>query len=312
MTLVKTLETFKKHVTINFNFDFELILPYIIKAERKHLKPAMGTGMYEDFTETEPTDPKPLQVMGLLQEASSNLALLAYTAVGIVSISDSGFSISSSEQTTPAEWWQIRDLRRALLNSGTEAIDEALAIMEANPAEFTDWTEGEGYTVFREFFVRKTQDFQRWFNINNSRLTFQQLRPHLLQVEEKYFNALLGQATVAQIKLATTDEAEKALSLAQASQVSLTIAEISDEGLFLFTPQGLFTATNEVPGEKKTGLTVPEIENLSRKKQAIGQGYLNNLVTHLQQYPTIFVAYAAKEAELIVNPAYTNGSILSL
>jgi len=231
-TLVTTLETFKKHVTINFDFDFDLVLPYIKKAERKHIKPVTGQGMYEDYTETPPDAGKPLEVWELLQEASSNLAMLAYTFVGIIQVSDNGFHISQNQNSTPADWWQIRDLRRALLNTGNEAIDEALAIMEANPADFTDWVEEDGYTIFTEFFVRKTQDFQDYFNIENSRQTFLKLRPHLRKVEAKYFNEILGAETVAQIKAEATNEAITALELAQAAQVALTIAKARHRFLY--------------------------------------------------------------------------------
>ena len=325
-TLVNNLETFQKHVTVNANFTWELILPYIIKAERKHIKPAIGTGMYEDYTEQfdnpsedsdsnpapDPIDPKILAVLELLQEASSNLALLAYTFVGIISVSDNGFSISYSAQNTPAEWWQIRDLRRSVLDTGNEAIDEALAIMEANPDLFEDWVEGEGYTVFTQFYTRKTQDFQRYFNIQNSRLTFLQLRPYLFQTEKKYFDALLGPETTIQIKLATTPEEKEALQIAQSAQVALTIAEITNEGLFLFTPQGLFRASMEVPGEKRTSLSQPETENLSRKKQVAGQEYLKELVAHLSKYPLIFPDFAVKEANVLPCITHNTKSILSL
>lgn len=311
-TLVTTLEQFKKHVTINFDFDFDGLLPYIKKAERKFIKPVTGQGMYEDYTETNPTTGKPLEVLELLQEASSNLAMLAYTFVGIIQISDNGFHISHNESSTPAEWWQIRDLRRALLNTGNEAIDEALAIMEANVADFTDWTEEEGYTVFREFYVRKTQDFQKYFNIENSRQTFLKLRPHLRKTEEQFFNEILGEATTLQIKAEATAEAIEALRLAQAAQVALTIAGITNEGIFEFTASGLFVATTEVPGEKKNILQDTAIENLSRIKQDEGTAYLRKLTTHISTYPEIFTAYALREAKTTPSPAYNTKSTLSL
>lgn len=311
-TLVTTLEQFKQHVTINFDFDFNGVLPYIKKAERKFIKPVTGQGMYEDYSETNPTAGKPLEVLELLQEASSNLAMLAYTFVGVIQISDNGFHISHNQNSKTAEWWQIRDLRRALLYTGNEAIDEALAIMEANPADFTDWVEEDGYTIFTEFYVRKTQDFQNWFNIENSRLTFLKLRPHLRKVEDQFITPMLGEATAAQIKAEATNEATKALELCQAAQVALAIAAITNEGVFQFTPQGLFVASTEVPGEKKNTLSAQDIINLSNIKQQDGIEYLKKLATHLNKYPLIFTAYASKEANQTPNPAHNTNSMLSL
>ena len=268
--------------------------------------------MYEDYTETPPDAGKPLEVLELLQEASSNLAMLTYTFVGIIQVSDNGFHISQNQNSTVAEWWQIRDLRRALLNTGNEAIDEALAIMEANPADFTDWVEEDGYTIFTEFYVRKTQDFQQYFNIDNSRQTFLKLRPHLRKVETKYFNEILGADTVTQIKAEATNEAITALELAQAAQVALTIASITNEGLFEFTASGLIVATSEVPGEKKNILQDEALANLSQIKQEEGIAYLRKLTAHLSAYPLIFTAYAAQEAKTTPSPAYNTKSTLSL
>ncbi|MBT0607644.1 DUF6712 family protein [Aequorivita echinoideorum] len=311
-TLLNDLATFKKHVTINFDFDFDLVLPYIKKAERKHIKPVTGRGMYEDYTETPPDAGKPLEVLELLQEASSNLAMLAYTFVGIIQVSDNGFHISQNQNSTPADWWQIKDLRRSLLNTGNEAIDEALAIMEANPNDFADWVEEDGYTVFREFYVRKTQDFQKYFNIENSRQTFLKLKPHLRKVEQQFFNEVLGEATTIQIKAEANEEAKKALYLAQAAQVALTIASITNEGIFEFTPQGLFVATSEVPGEKKNSLPDAAIDHLSRVKNEEGNAYLRKLIAHLTAFPQTFIAYHLREAKPTPSPAYNTKSTLSL
>lgn len=310
-TIVKNLNTFKSHVTVNYNFTWEIILPYIKKAERKHIKPVIGDTLYKAYSITAPTDPKPAAVFSLLEEASCNLALLSYTKVGIVSISDSGFTISQNQNATPAEWWQIRDLRRELLNTGMQAIDEALKIMENNEADFDDWSGSEGYTTFREFFVRKTQDFQKHFNIENSRLTFLKLRPHLLKTEDKYFSGLLGTETIEKIKTGASDEAKEALRLCRAAQVSLCVAEVANEGAFLFTPSGLFITTDEIQGEKKTALSESEMYKLHRAKSEDGNAYLKKLVAHLKAFPGTFSEYVEKEANQQTNPVYNAKSIVS-
>ena len=308
-TLVNTIETFKKHVTVAFNFTFEMIHPYVIKQERKHIKPVLGRKLYASISGA--TTGVKKEVLELLQEASSNLALLTYTKVGVVSITNSGFLISTGEHAVPATWAQLRDLRRELMQAGMEAIDEALAIMEENEAEFADWKTSDGYTNFTELFTRKTQDFQRYFNIENSRLTFLRLKPHLLKVENKYFRGLLGTETVNQIKTGSSPEEKEALQLAQAAQVPLAVSEMANEGSMMLTSKGVLYEIDEIPGEKKITIDEREQRSLYDAKQEEGNEQLKTLVAHLRAHPTIFSEFASKEANATPKMAHNTKSTVS-
>lgn len=292
-TIVKDITTFKKHVTVSFNFDFEILYPYVIKQERKHIKPLLGPTLYSSLQSA--TTGVQKEVLDLLQEASSNLAMLTYTKVGVVTISKSGFLISQGEHAVPANWAQLRDLRRELMQSGMEAIDEALAIMEENEEGFPDWIDSQGYTDFKELFTRKTQTFQKYFNIENSRLTFLRLKSHLLKVENKYFRGLLGMETVSQIKAGSTAEEKEALRLCQAAQVPLSVSEIANEGAFLLTPKGIFYEIDEIPGEKRMKVEELELRKLYASKQEEGNEQLKILLSHLRAYPQTFINFTAKE-----------------
>ena len=310
-TLVKNIETVQQYATVNFDFDFALIRPYIIQAERKHIKPAISRELLSALASSSNEEGLRLDVSQLLEEASTKLALLSYSKTAIISIGDNGLMVSQSNNSKQAEWWQVRDLQRELFKSGTDAIDEALEIMEASPQDFTEWLNSDSYTYFKKLFTRQTQHFQRWHNINNSRLTFQQLRPHLLKVEDKYFKGLLGPETVFQIKNGEQPEEKKALELCQAAQTMLTIAEVADEGLFLMSRSGLFIVSDEVQGESKQGLNGDERNHLAQKKTQDGNEYLKDLVRHLISFPAIFIQYANREENQLKNPVHNTNSIVS-
>lgn len=308
--IVKTIETFKKHVTCGFNFDFNLIAPYVKSQERKHIKPVIGSELYASW-DTAPTEGIPKQVYELLQEASANFAMLNYTHVGVVHISDAGFHISTNQNTTPAGWGQLKDLRRQLLRTANEALDEALEIMEAKEASFPTWITSQGYTNFKQFFVCKTQDFQKYYNIENSRLTFLRLKPHLLKVEDKFFEALLGPETVILLKAAASDKAKTALNYAKAAQVALCISELAYEGAFAITPNGLVITSEELPGENYNRLGERELYNFHRAKQEDGNEYLKKLVQYLNNNSTDFSAYAEKTTTATTEVAYNKTGIVS-
>ncbi|MCT8340499.1 hypothetical protein MG296_10575 [Flavobacteriaceae bacterium TK19130] len=312
-TLVKNIETFRLHVTVNYNMEFEQLKPYVVKAERKFIKPVIGNAQYETLVGTSSSASGTLgEVLILLQEASSNLAMFSYTFVGVVQVSDNGFHISTNQNSTPAEWWQIRDLRRSLLNAGNEAIDEALEIMEGNAADFSDWTSSSAYTIFKEFFVRTTGQFDSDFNIENSRRTFLKLRPFIKRTERKYFEGLLGSETVAKIKAEATQVAKDALAIAQSAQVAFTVAEVANEGAFLFTPNGMFVATVEIPGEKHQQLTEDKLYNLHRLKMEEANALAKDLVLFVSENDDVFTEYASREATQYNDPSHNTGSLLSV
>ncbi len=309
--IVKNIAAFQEHVTCAVNFDFELIAPYIKTQERQYIKPVLGNALYAAWSEEVPVEVIPKEVFDRLEEASSNLAMLDYSNVGVIHIGNGGFYVSTSKDAVPASYGQLKDLRRRLLKAGNKAFDEALQIMENNEGEFPQWVDSTGYTQFKELFIRQTSEFQRHYNIDNSRLTFLRLRPHLLKVEDKYFEALLGAETVFQIKHGIQPEEKKALKLCQAAQVSLCVAELANEGAFAITPNGLVITSEELPGETYNRLPARDLENFARIKFSDGNEYLKKLIKYLQENEEKFVQFFQKETATRTSPVHNTKSIIS-
>jgi hypothetical protein len=308
-TLIKTLEDFKKYVTVNASFDFNIILPYLKKVDRKHIKPITGSELYDSIQTAEAG--RSQEVLELLQEASCNLAMFSFSMVGAVQVTASGYSIMVSGNSQSPNWGQMRDLRRYFLKTGTEALDEALKIMEQNETDFAEWIASEGYTTFKELFTRRTETFNRYFIIENSRLTFLRLKPNLLKVEKKYFRGLLGSETVSQIKAAATPEEKEALKLAQAAQVPLCVAEVATEGIFTLNEKGIVFEIEEIPGERKIKTDQQELDRIYDSKLEEGTEALKDLVSYLREKPEVFVEFAAKEANKVSSPTHNTKSIVS-
>jgi|AntRauTorckE5430_2_1112549.scaffolds.fasta_scaffold04812_4 hypothetical protein len=312
MTIIKTIEDFQKYCTISYNFNLATIQPYLVKADRKYLKRYLSKKLYKNYVETKPTDETAVEVYDLMQEASANIALLYYTKVGIIHITDGGFSIAQNEKTKPAEWWQVRDLRRQLLETGMEAIDDALRIMQNTSGEtFKLWKDSEAYTEFSEFFTQTTDDFQERYNINESRMTFINLKPHIKRTEAKYFKSVLGTETIVKIKLADNDFTKKAMELAKDAQVDFSVSEIANEGAFIFKPNGLFILTDEIPGKEKSELTENQLKNLSTIKKQSANEHLKALIKYLNENQEEFPEFANIRKPSFQSPIHNTGSIVS-
>lgn len=290
MTLIKNVEQIKSHVNINFNFTWENIQPFVVQAERQYIKSILGSTLYKSWNTTPPTSEGVVkEVYGLMLEASANLSMLKYIPQGNVNVSDGGIQTNSSEYTKAAEWWQIRDLQRAYETNGLTAIDEALKLMEENESQFTEWIGTEGYTVFKELYTPKTQDFQRYFNINYSRRTFLALRPYTLESQEQIFN-WIDEGTISIINSANDEVSKKALGYMQAAQVNHTIAKAASSGVFLLKSSGMFTRSEEASlnNTKIDKLSEEELYRLKNDRITAGDEYLKKLKDLLLSHPDIF------------------------
>lgn len=292
--IIKDTATLQEHVSIGFDFDYTVISPYINKAERQHIKSLIGDTLYAAWN-AEPADAVEKSAYKLFQEAAANYAVYDYIPVGAVYISDTGISVSKSDSIEPAKWWQIRDIQRSLLKSANLAIDEALAIMEANEGAFTGWDASDGYTIFKELMVPKTQDFHRHFNISNSRLTFLALRAYQLETQNHIFS-WLDDTNFNQIKAGASAKDKVALNFAQAAQVNHAVAIAAESGVFSFSPTGMFIKATPLPGEKigtDTHLTEQQLFRLIQSRRTAGDEYLKKFKQYLLDNSADFNNYTA-------------------
>ncbi len=289
-TLITDTTQLQQYASTAFNFNFSNLEPYVRQAERQFIKPLIGAALYTSWTTTPPKTGNTKIVYELVCEASANLSILKYMPSAIVTISDNGILVTDNPNTKTAEWWQIRDLKRSLIDIGFSALDEALATMETNETDFSDWVNTEGYTNFKELVTPKTSSFQRWFNIHNSRRTFLALRPYLLETQTKIFN-WLGADTLALIKAPTTAVQKQATDYAQAAHVSHTVALAATSGMFWFTETGFFAKSVELPGDKTSKLEQEEIYRLIESRKTSGDEYLKRLQTLVTDNPDEFPNY---------------------
>jgi hypothetical protein len=292
-TLVQDIADIKDYCSTAFDFSFETIQPYVIKAERQAIKPLIGADTYNAWATSAPTTGTPKEAYKLFKEASANLSALHYLPIGVVNISDSGITVSKSQHTETASYGQILDLKRSFLEIANSAIDEALETMEANSGAFPLWTSSSAYTVFKELIVPKTSDFNRFFNINNSRQTFTALKPYQLEIQSKIFDWLDAQ-TLNQIKDSTDNAVElKAKEYAQRAQVNYTVAIAADSGVFLFKSTGMFNKHAEVPVEKHHLLTEHQIKRLIDSRNSAAAKAMAQLKMHVLENLDTFSSYTA-------------------
>ena len=309
-TLIKDISELKQYVSVNQNLKFASIEPYIKQAERKYIQTVIGDTLYDDYCTTVPTGIE-LKAFKLFCEASSNLAWFLYLPLANVQVTESGISVTEGTNFKAAEWWQIRDLRRSFLEAGFNAIDEALKIMESDEASFSPWELSEGYTIFKELFVKRAETFNRWYNINNSRRTFLALNPYLLEAHHQYFTGKLNEDTRTAINSASTSSQKEVLELLQASQVNYAVVKAITSGAFDMTLNGLQPKLSELPNTKLNVLESEQIERITKERLTAGEEYYKKAVEVIVANPADFPDYTTATTATFVNPKNTK-SIVSL
>jgi hypothetical protein len=315
--LINSIADLKKHLTVSANFDFNKVLPYTKRAQRKFIESQIGHEQLQaicahviDENSQEPMD----RVKFLLEEAAANYAF--WLAVPFINLQITNFGIKTTEtkQSEDASWKDIRDLKRNLLETANEAIDSALEIMEGSTSVFTIWRDSQYYTVFADFIVRHTQTFNQYFDIQNNRKTFISIKPYMYEVEEQYLLPMLGKCTLDFVKTTSiVPEVLRVQELLKMAVVALTVSKVALTGKFLFTATSFLIQTEEMPWEKsKLELTPENQEKLRCDRENAGLEYLKKVKSILVENPTIFDCYEDKVESGLTEKIITKKSHLFL
>ena len=214
-----------------------------------------------------------------------------FTPFNSVNMDGSGMSNNVSESRKNIEWWQLNDIRRELLRSGHESMDLLLAILEANPTVFTDWTTKFG-SKNKELLVHNTDEFQKCYNIFESRQTFLALIPAIRQVEDQYINTFLCPELLAVLKANPVDHILKLKEYLQKAIVHFTIAKVYDEGIFHLDASGIKLKFDTLPNETAKaidyGKAVGQLERSVKKNTDNGTNYIGLAKQLIIDNPTSF------------------------
>ena len=293
--LINTIVDLKRHIIVSATFDFEKVLPFAKRVERKIILDLIGQEQYDTIIvhafNAESTAPIN-QVKELLEEAVANYSLfLAMPTINIL-ITNSGTKTSTTTNSENADWKDKRDLNRSLLKTYNEALDDAFQLMEENVTDFPEWQASKYYTVFKDLIVPQTTIFNDHFSIQKNRPTFLALKPYMREVEDQYLKAMLGKETLTLLKTkSTVDVINEALELAQKAIVAFTVAKAAITGTFTFTDSSFTVASDQLPWEKQSELSKEDRNDLKKARQEAGEEYLKSLKKLIIDNKTVFPAY---------------------
>jgi hypothetical protein len=200
--LIQTTQELKVYLSVNADFHFDDVKASMNLAQTRYIKKCLGKFLLDklvlhQFETTDDQHPdyiEPEKVESLETFTKTALAYLSfylYADIGNVNISDNGFHITSTENEKPAFRWQIQDVKERLLEIGYDALEELICFLENHADDFPEWQHSDCFSQKSNLIVHHAGAFNQGYFINNKRLTFLALIPHIQYVEDMAVSSML-------------------------------------------------------------------------------------------------------------------------
>ena len=314
--LFSSITEIKTFLQVGTGNDFNRLSPHIENAENKYIKPLLGSSMYDElveFYETEyPENPTETQqatreLQLKVQRALIHLALYMGFDFLNVSVSDMGFNRVESDRQKTLYKYQEDNLKKYLVESGLNELDNVLVYMEENIAHFSEFKASTNYTELKESFLPTVNCIENIpYNIHGSRLIFLALKPHVAFAEDNDIKPLLGEDIYNEIKEEMVKDSPAAkvtailpyirkplIYLSVAGLMEETGATLGDKGLYFEKTTGSNPGnTIKAPSGEDT---IARMVELARVKAS---GYLEALKAYLVANSTEWEDYSGQTGPL--------------
>ena len=166
MAILRTIEQFRDQVVVNVNSDFASFAPDVKLVESERLKPLVGPALYNQLSAMSNAELAALsgamgELVGELQCAAANLAMVEYLPLQQVQISSTGVHIVATGDKKTAFQWQINQLLTSFRRKGFNALERALAVLDEHidvPA-FAAWATSAAGTASHKYFLNTAAQF---------------------------------------------------------------------------------------------------------------------------------------------------------
>ena len=303
------LEEVRKYLPVSLATTFSNISPFIQSSEVNYILPLLGEKLYALVASfynqpsplpegiTEETAPKYSVLLEHIQRSLINLTYWSSFDFMNVLMNDSGFHRQESDSGKSLFKYQEEALKSGFKNSGFDSLDRMLLFIESNLEAFPLFTESQNYTERKTSIIRNTHEFNKIFNINNSRLVFLKVSRFITQVEDFEIQALLGEGLYLKVKAelgkpSPDEKITRLIPFIQKPLAHLSIARASFQLGVNVTDKGMFFESQESTMQnslKTTPLSDQQYFSLARSSENVGMAYLDLLrgflLSNLSDYP---------------------------
>jgi len=326
--IIKDISEVREKLPIEATTRIDNLLPYFTRAEKKYLIPILGKTLYDKLADkvykgqANSGDWKDL--LNLCVEPLCNFGVFLAIPMLQLRVSDGGIQVAMDESFKPASERKILKLEKSLLESAFEQCEELLEFLEEKKLVFTDWASSPSYTINKKYFINTSTQFQQFYHINSSKLTYLAMVPAMAKVEEFLIRSNLGNELFEELKTAIAANNPTADHIALINLIRPAVAlhtisracrelpaQVTENGIII----NVYTTKNDGDREE---LAAGAGELLSKSEAAYrdAEVYIRRLRDYLNEnasgskYPTYFnnTALYSDPSDTTITPVFENST----
>jgi hypothetical protein len=295
-------EEIREYIPVSGNLAFSSMQPHIVAAERDYIRPLIGSATltaldnyYNNEGSGEVDNPAIWDgLVSRCQRAVINIAFfIGFDLLNIV-IDDAGFGRTESDSRKSLYKYQEDNLRVMFKLNAFNGFDDILTYLHENISTFNDYASSDEYANFKTLFFRRTEDFDKVYNIGKSHLTFNRLKQYIRLTEDLELSKVFGPTLWAYIKteIAKATPAAKVTALvpyiknvlaylSTAKLMSDTGADLTENGLYFTAWKAIEKSQSEIsPSDRE------RVEKLISRNEMIGNNYMAAMKLYLSSNVT--------------------------
>lgn len=244
--LIKNIEEVRKVLPINISLDFNNFKPDLERAEEDEVIPLLGQALYDDLQvkyDLAALTPMETKLLAYCHRIVCNLAYTYFLPKVQVQTSSQGVHIVSTDTKKTAFQWQIRDMLDSHTNAAYDAVEKAMAFLDANIPDFPDWALSNTYTAISGLLIANIKELENCISIRASFRLFRELIPQIRKWDAE-LRKTADPNTLTPAALASAKRYVAYMSVAEVRGLS-----IDNGGLFLRK-----ASSNDVQGKESPAL----------------------------------------------------------
>lgn len=257
--LINSTAELKKYIPASVTLNFDDIRPKIQLVEREVIQRIFSAELITAVSTSGASEPM-TSLRQLLEEAEAHLALLEYIPFGQLQFDSSGIRIAVNDNMKTAFEWQIDELKDECSRQGWAAVESALEFLEKtkNEALLSIWQETETYISAQKSLLPTLREFEKFVNLNRSRVLFNKLLPIQEDQQEDVVVPAIGSTLFTRILTGDSDLEKRTRKLAAKALAYKTTATGFMDTILVLSDNGPLVIDGMISRQPKAKRSAPQ------------------------------------------------------
>lgn len=199
MEIISNIDELRSYLPALASLNIDSVKPFFADAENTYLDNYLDSTTKQALLTwykngQNPNEAKYQNLLPYVQRIIARFSVLLGADPLNVKLTDSGFAVVSNQNLTPASPERVQKFKESIENSAYSAVELMLKFLETNKGTYTAWASSDKYTLAVRNLINSAQEFNKYFNINESRVEFYKIRLMLDDVERLKIIPAISQA----------------------------------------------------------------------------------------------------------------------